>query len=1071
MQNSIKNILIVLISLTLGNTALHRDASAKEQLFKPDAFSQYKGDVNNGETLFNAAGCASCHSSGDDLKLLSGGMKMDTYVGKIFVPNITKHSNGIGGWTNSQFLNAVTNGVSPKGRHYFPVFPYTFYAGMKPEDVLDIKAYIESLPESDNKVPKHEVGFPYNMNATMAFWKRSNFKTPRWQPGNNDQKERGRYLVENVGACGSCHTPRTFTLGVKKDEALSGYKGLTGAHAPAINKARLASIQPEQFTKGSLIEGKKLGGQPFADPIMRKISQGTAMLEADDRKAMLAYITGKEIKPEPKPDLVVATCKTDEVQQVAAGGGGNPHAAAADEFIGQYCRNCHGPGESSQGSFPAGDLASIAADAAFITPGDPENSRFMKSILSGRMPIGRRPSDEEIQSVSNWIKELGNEANGTQIAPPSAAERKRDIIGRPDLYKAAIEDVGALSELDRPFMRYFNYAFQFNGKFPCEDDIAFSKRLKLYKIAFNKLLNSVSLGNAIVVPSEVENTKGLLVRIDIRDLSWEAKDWDTLVEAYPYGIDPDSSVALKTLSSEMDTQLPMMRSDWFMSGASSPKLYHALLKLPENIRELEKAMDIDVDQNIKDFRVVRAAFERGSSGVSAHNRMIERHKAPQGGYYWKSYDMAGSFGRQSLKENPHGPEEIGELPEGLKSFEHDGGEMIFSLPNGLQGYYLSDNKGNRLDDAPEKIVSYQKRPKDKAPTIINGRACFDCHADGILTKRDQIRKHIISGNSFSLSQQQLLLQMYVEQKELDDLYDADRDLFLDALEKLGGVEKTGNGRKSIPAPGNKEIITWYADLYDDNLNMDEVAAEFYMDEKTFRETAPRIADATAQRIVTSWLLQLDGGSKIPRFEIEQQIPYLLEAVLDVKPLIKKQGDKEEKKEAKTEAKAEKKEPAKDKVTKAKIPQYKQAEYVDGDKLKLSVDVKSTDVSVKDKMTFKITANKLCELKIIYVDSKQVIDVFPQQLIGPKDLQPNEARAIPTEGSGEIIFDEPGHDESMILFCSEPSYKGEPFTKETALKMAKASKKHATRGIVIKLAKKVEESKGEAATHMVSFNVK
>ena len=190
-----------------------------------------------------------------------------------------------------------------------------------------------------------------------------------------------------------------------------------------------------------------------------------------------------------------------------------------------------------------------------------------------------------------------------------------------------------------------------------------------------------------------------------------------------------------------------MRADWFLANSSRPAIYHALLNLPKHIRELEHRLGINVDENILRNNVARAAFDRGASGVSANNRMVERHDLPQGGYYWKSYDFAGSFGLQSLRDFPHGPEEI-HLPLGLKAFRHDGGEMIFSLPNGLQGYYLSDNKGNRIDEGPEKIVSYQQRPKDKAPTIINGRSCIDCHADGILDQTGQHARTYQNHQSF-----------------------------------------------------------------------------------------------------------------------------------------------------------------------------------------------------------------------------------------------------------------------------------------------------------------------------------
>ncbi|WP_162901635.1 cytochrome c [Breoghania sp. L-A4] len=187
--------------------------AAARDLFEPEAFATYQADVGNGRYMANATGCLACHAAGNDLALPAGGLKLDTYIGTFHVPNSTAHPSATGGWSNADYLNAVINGVTPDGRNYYPVFPYAAYAGMTPQDVLDIKAYTETLTPSDNTAPRHEISFPYNLNATISLWKRNNFDTPAFQPGDSSQMSRGRYLVENVGACGECHTPRTLTWG------------------------------------------------------------------------------------------------------------------------------------------------------------------------------------------------------------------------------------------------------------------------------------------------------------------------------------------------------------------------------------------------------------------------------------------------------------------------------------------------------------------------------------------------------------------------------------------------------------------------------------------------------------------------------------------------------------------------------------------------------------------------------------------------------------------------------------------------------------------------------------------
>ncbi len=1066
-------------ALVLATTMLTSTVGVHARdLFKQDAFASYKPDVKNGEYMMNAAGCAACHSSGEDARVLSGGLKMDTFIGTFFVPNISAHPSGIGGWSNADFLNAVMNGIGKDGQHLYPVMPYTSYAGMKPEDVIDIKAYIDSLPQSDNKVEAHQLSFPYNLSATIAFWKRGNFDTAAYQPDDGSQMSRGRYLAESVGACGECHTPRSMDFGLDKTRAYEGEKGLTGSVAPSITKARLAGVSDESFFKGVLMDGNKLGGTPIADPVMKRIAEGTSKLSEEDRRAMLAYLKGREIeapKIEPTPELA---CKDGSAELTLASAGGDSNLVpAADEFVGKYCRNCHGPGESAQGSFPAGDLQSIAANAAFVTPGDKSKSLLYTSVASGRMPYGKRPSADELASLGAWIDSLNDAPSLSRALASASPARSRPVLAWRDHAEAAVKDLSDVNASDRAFIRYFSFRHEYNGKLPCEAEDAFNKRLDLYRAGFAKLINSVSLGSSLVVPQPVPGTKDLLVRVDIRDLKWDSAKWDKLVSTYPYGYDPDSDTVLKTLAADVDTDLPLMRADWFMSNAPKPENYHALLELSEDVRDLEKRIGVDVDDNIKRRRIVRAAFDEGSSGVSDHNRMLERHDSNDG-YYWKSYDFAGSNGDQSLKRNPHGPKEIEPLEEDLTSFHHDGGEMIFSLPNGLQGYYLSTDKGIRLDRGPASIVAYRQRPIGKGVEIVNGRSCMDCHADGMIAKRDQLRDFIEASPTFSKSQREVLLEMYVEQGELEKVFAKDRKRFIDALEEIGATEKALDGSlKSRSGPAKEEIITWYADLYEDDLDRDALAAEFDMTPEEFEQSIQTVKDAEVLRIGLDWVTQLKGGSKVPRFEVEQQFAKLVEPLLGLDPL------KVEAQEAAS-------------TNENGTPDYKDAEYRDdgvkadekkGNKLALSVDVKNTEVFVDEKLSFKVTATNKCELQIFYIESDGNVEEIPQSMIGEKFLEAGKARVIPDPAAGDVFFDTKGADETMLLFCREGGLGNQRLDAKGAKALAKKSGENNSRGIAVKLFEKAkaeekkadaaaggdakEGGKGTSAIHLVTFNVK
>ncbi len=1071
------------LGLALVAASLAAGTAEARDLFKPDAFANHKADVANGEYMFNASGCAACHAQGDDLKLLSGGLKMETFIGTFFVPNITADPAGVGGWSNADYLNAVMNGVGKDGRHLYPVMPYTAYAGLKPEDVLDIKAYVETLPKSDNRVESHQLSFPYNLGATIAFWKRANFDTPAWAPDDGSQMSRGRYLVENAGACGECHTPRTMDFGLDKARAFEGEKGLTGAVAPSITKERLAAVSDDAFVKGVLVEGKKLSGAPFADPVMKKIAAGTAQLNEDDRRAVLAYLRGREIEAPKIEATAEAACKDGSAElTLASAGGAAGLAPAADDFVGKYCRNCHGPGEASQGSFPAGDLASIAANAAFVTPGDRTKSLLYTSVSSGRMPYGKRPSASELESLGQWIDTLDDAAVPALIQANASQSiaRQRPVLGWRDHTQAAVSDLSAVTDADRPFTRYFSFRAEYNGKLPCEAEDAFAKRLELYKAGFAKLLNSVSLGASLVVAEPVAGTKDLLVRVDIRDLGWDQDKWETLVAEYPYGYDPESDSLLKTLAADTETDIPVLRADWFVANAPKPDTYHALLDLPKNIAELEERIGVDANENIRRLNVIRAAFDEGASGVSDHNRMIERHDTPQGGYYWKSYDFAGSNGEQSLKRNPHGPADIEPLDEGLPSFKHDGGEMIFSLPNGLQGYYLSTAEGDRLDRGPASIVGFRNRPIGKGLEIVNGRSCMDCHADGIIAKRDQIRSFIETSPTFSLEQRELLLKMYVDQAELDEAYASDRSRFVAALDRIGATEKAPDGTlKSRSGPAKEEIVTWYADLYEDELDRDALAAEFDMTPEEFEQAIQRVTDTQALRLGLDWITQLKAGSKVPRFEVETQFAALVKPLLGVDPLDRETGEG-----------ATSNEEASD----PKTPEYKDANYRDDafkaegqeGKLALSVNVKNTDVYVDENLSFEVTANRACELQIFYVESTGNVETVPQELIGDAFLEAGKARTIPDPAAGALVFDEPGADETMVLFCREGGLGNKRLDDRAAKELAKKSGQSASRGLAVKIFEKAkadekaadakaggqakEGGKGTSAIHMVTFNV-
>ena len=211
-----------------------------------------------------------------------------------------------------------------------------------------------------------------------------------------------------------------------------------------------------------------------------------------------------------------------------------------------------------------------------------------------------------------------------------------------------------------------------------------------------------------------------------------------------------------------------------MAAAARPPLYHDVLRLPATLRELEKLLRLDAAEDIRQEKVARAGFN--SSGVSRNNRLIERHEAG-GVVYWVSYDFGGNVGRQNLFAHPLGP------GDGETDFRHDGGEIIFALPNGLQAYLLADVAGRRIDKGPQTIVSDPRRP-DRA--VENGISCMSCHARGMILKDDQVRPHVL-GNlaAFSKEDRDTILALYPPREKFAELIQKDSQRFKDAVARTG----------------------------------------------------------------------------------------------------------------------------------------------------------------------------------------------------------------------------------------------------------------------------------------------
>ena len=258
-----------------------------------DTFAGLEGNVEAGHDVFWASGCASCHTDPEaessDAPVLSGGYRMESPFGTFIAPNISPGEAGLAGWSAHDLGNALLAGVSPSGQHLYPSLPYTSYRRMAAQDVVDLKAFLDTLPVSDRESAPHELGFPFTIRRGLGLWKRLNL-TDAWYlaEAEGDQLRRGRYLVEALGHCAECHTARTRLGGLRRNQWLMGAPNPSGeGRIPDITPARLP------WSASDIANYLRDGFTPDFDVVsgsMVEVVGSLSNLPDADRAAIAAYL-------------------------------------------------------------------------------------------------------------------------------------------------------------------------------------------------------------------------------------------------------------------------------------------------------------------------------------------------------------------------------------------------------------------------------------------------------------------------------------------------------------------------------------------------------------------------------------------------------------------------------------------------------------------------------------------------------------------------------------------------------------------------------------------------------------
>jgi serine/threonine-protein kinase len=468
-------------------------------------------------------------------------------------------------------------------------------------------------------------------------------------------------------------------------------------------------------------------------------------------------------------------------------------AAAVKQLFTERCLECHGGKKTSAGvKILDRDLL---VGKKKIVPGKPGDSLLLQLLTDktgGGMPPPEKPplTAAQIDTVRRWL------AEGAPPFPADAAtagpQAVKGPLGVRYVLKSILDDVRRLPDEQRRSVRYFSLVHVLNAGTTKEE-------LDQHRDALTKTINHLTWKRNLVRPVAVEPTHTVF-RVDLRDLGWDLRPyrrvvdgkpgpasplnlWDLVLLEYPYGqmyehTDVYSSVLREFLVPAGQVRpVAFVRADWFVSVATQPPLYHDLLLLPQNLGDLEKMLKVDADDDVKSFRAVRGGMI--DSGVSRNNRAVERH-ATAFGAYWKSADFKTSSEKENLLADPI-------------NLHPTGGEMIFNLPNGLQGYYVANAKGERLDSAPTEIVT-DKLANDKI--VRNGLSCIRCHDVGMKEAKDVVRPTVIdllkvASRVYQFDQREVL-RLYPPQERLDRLLEADGNRFQAAMRKALGKEPAGD---------------------------------------------------------------------------------------------------------------------------------------------------------------------------------------------------------------------------------------------------------------------------------------
>jgi hypothetical protein len=661
--------------------------------------------------------------------------------------------------------------------------------------------------------------------------------------------------------------------------------------------------------------------------------------------------------------------KADDPQELS-----DPLAKAAYQVLEKHCARCHQVGklESDRNGKPASGFGNIlkfdeiTKNVKLIVPGDGHASFIVQQIINEKMPqdyfetgeTNEHPSKQDIDALIAWIDGLSK---------PGVAQCHPPITNNEIVALIAKDLDNAIPQLRKTGTRYLTLTNVYNS---CIDD----KTLDIYRQGAIKLVNSLARLSNITKIEPIDPAKTIL-RINIDDLGWRQEDWETILAVYPYAARPADTLLNGAIESITGTKLAYVRADWFAFTASRPPLYNQLLNLPKTFQELERQLSVDVDRDIDGFTAKRAGFQ--NSGVSENNRLIERHPSPSG-YFWTSYDFGSNGDIKSLFEHPLGPNEHPSVRSPVAGFQHDGGETIFSLPNGFQGYYLNNAKGQALDKGPTNIVRDANRAADKRdPSVINGISCMGCHTFGMQKATDEIRPYVLGGRgAFSKGVRDAVAALFPDGPTMNAIIADDEATFKNAMTKAGVT--------SFVDGSGTEIIYALSNQYERPLTLQIAAAEFGQSTDDFKKSLSEGAEGS-NRLLVNLLLQ----GKVPRDRFETGFLKLAQQISDLE------------------------------FVNGSAPAIPVAKFAPAE-MNLSLTSDKTVYQVNETADFTVMSSEACFLTLVDLDEKGkgATVIFPNRLRTNNRISANAPIVIPGSGAPFQFRLKDQGTETIIAVCTD-----------------------------------------------------